>query len=179
MAEDKYSGLIEAILFYENELVSIEKIIKYTGLNKENIVKVLGQLMEKYNNSNHGIHIVEIAEGYCFQIKKEIFNDVKEIYNIKEKSRLTKTAMTVLSIIAYKQPITKNEIEDIRGVASDNAVRLLLEKNLIQITGRKDVLGKPLLYGTTKEFLKYFNLKSIKDLPQLNELKSEEFSLDD
>ena len=179
MAVNKYSGLIEAALFFENEVISKEKLMKITGLSEESLREIMTSLIDEYEKPMHGIHIIEVAEGYLFQIKKDAFFDLKQIYNIKEKSKLTRTVMTVLSIIAYKQPITKAEIEKIRGVASDNAVRILLEKNLIEIAGRKDVLGKPLMYGTTKEFLRHFNLKSINDLPQLNELKSEEFVLDE
>ena len=87
--------------------------------------------------------------------------------------------MMVLTIIAYKQPITKNEIEMTYGVAPDYAVKILLEKNLIQIVGRKEVIGKPLMFGTTQDFLKHFNLKSINDLPTINELKSDEFVIEE
>lgn len=176
---DKYSGLIEAILFYEAEVVQINKLNRLTGLQEEVIREMIDELNEEYDKGCHGIHIVEIAEGFTFQVKKEILNDIKEIYNLKDKSKLSKSALTVLSIIAYKQPITKNEIEDIRGVNSDNPVRVLMEKNLIEIVGRKEVLGKPLMYGTSKEFLKHFNLKSIEDLPKIEELKTTEFDTEE
>ncbi|MCG8569883.1 MAG: SMC-Scp complex subunit ScpB [Spirochaetes bacterium] len=178
MQIDKYSGLIEAMLFYENEVINMKTFKEKTDLSEEKIKEILNHLMEKYNDPLHGISIIEVAEGYTFQIKKEIVADFKQMFQIKEKQKLSKTVMTVLSIIAYKQPITKMEVEDIRGVSSDNAVRLLLEKNLIEIVGRKEALGKPLLYGTSKDFLKHFNLKSIDDLPQINELKSDEFTLE-
>ncbi|OHD13826.1 MAG: SMC-Scp complex subunit ScpB [Spirochaetes bacterium GWD1_27_9] len=179
MENDKYSSLIEAILFYENDVVSMEKLIKYTNIPEEKIRDVINELILQFENTNRGLTIVETPTGFILQIKKEILSEVRQIYNIKEKTKLSQSLLTVLSIIAYKQPITKTEIEDIRGVSSDNAVRTLLEKNLVQIVGRKEVLGRPLLYGTTEEFLKQFNLKDIKDLPQLNELKSEEFTIDE
>lgn len=177
MSVDKYSALIEAVLFYENEIVPLERLMKLTGLEKEKVVKIIEELKGKYGDQLHGITVTEIAGGYAMQIKKELFSDFKEIYSIKEKGRLSKSAMMVLSIIAYKQPITKSEIEEIRGVSPDNAIRILLEKNLIEIAGRKEALGKPLMYGTTQDFLKYFNLKSIQDLPTIQELKSEEFQI--
>jgi segregation and condensation protein B len=176
---DKYSALIETILFCENDVVMLNRIAKITGLTKEKIKEIVNQLNEEYQKDQHGLEIVELADGYSFQIKKEIYPFIKEYYNIKPQNKLSKSILTTLSIIAYKQPITKNEIEDIRGVSSDNAVKRLLELNYIEITGRKDVLGKPLLYGTTKEFLKHFNLKSITDLPKIDELKTDEFSLED
>lgn len=179
MAVDKYSAIIEAILFYENEVVSIEKLISITGLDGDKVVEIIRGLEDKYSDDLHGVTVVELAGGYCIQIKKEILPDLKSIYSIREKGKLSKSAMTVLSIIAYKQPITKHEIEDIRGVSADNHIRLLLEKKLIEIAGRKEVLGKPLMYGTTSDFLKFFNLKSIDDLPTINELKSDEFRPDD
>lgn len=172
---EKYSGLIEAMLYYENEIISLESIKKKTGLEEDKIREIIEKLIDDYSKKNHGITITEVAGGFTFQIKQEIFHDIKDLYNIKEKGNISKSVMTVLSIIAYKQPITKMEIEEIRGVSPDSAVRTLLEKNLIEIKGRKEVLGRPLMYGTTQQFLKYFNLKNIGDLPTLNELKSEEF----
>lgn len=174
---DKYSALIEAILFCENDVVKIEKLKKLTGLTEVKLKEIFAQLMSEYEKDVHGLRIVEVADGYTFQIKKEVFPFIKDFYKVKPQNKLSKSVLTVLSIIAYKQPITRHEIEEIRGVASDNAVRKLLELNYIEIAGRKDVLGKPLMYCTTSLFLKHFNLKNIKDLPEVGELKSEEFSL--
>ena len=179
MAIDKYSAIIEAILFYEGDVIKPEYIMKTTGLTKEKITEIMTNLKNEYENNIHGLQIVELADGYSFQIKKEIYPEIKELYKLKPQNKLSKMNLTVLSIIAYKQPITKQEIEEIRGVSCDSSIKRLLEFNYIQIIGRKDVVGKPLLYGTTDEFLKHFNLKSIKDLPQINELKSDEFSLED
>jgi segregation and condensation protein B len=176
---DKYFGLIQAILLYENDIVSVEKLKNDTGLEEEKIRLIIGELQKEFEKEIHGITVAEVAGGFIIQAKKEIYQDIKQIYGIKEKAKLSQSALTVLSIIAYKQPITKLEIDEIRGVSSDNAIKILLEKNLIEITGRKEALGRPLLYGTTNEFLKCFNLKSIDDLPQLNELKSDEFSIEE
>jgi segregation and condensation protein B len=176
---DKYSALIEAILFCENDVVKIEKIEKITGLGKDKILDILKKLTEEFNNDSHGIMISELADGYTFQLKRDIIPEIKEYYNIKNENKLTKSIITVLSVIAYKQPITKAELEQLKGTAADNAIKKLLELNLIKITGRKEAFGKPLLYGTTPDFLKYFNLKSIEDLPKIGELKSDEFSNDE
>lgn len=171
--------IIEAIIFYENDIVNIDKIVKLTGFDRDTIINSINELNLKYEENNHAFFIDEVDNGYFFNIKKKIFNELKEVYNIKSKTKLSQSVLTVLSIIAYKQPITKSELEDIRGVSSDNAIKILLEKNLIEIVGRKDVIGRPLMYGTTVEFLKFFNLKSIKDLPAITELKSEEFVINE
>jgi len=176
---DSNEPIVEAILFYETEGITIEKISKFTGLTKEKVSEIIDILTDRYKSENFGIEIAENDGEYSFQIKRDINSKLKQMFNLKDKGRLSNSMLTVLSIIAYKQPITKLEIEDIRGVASDNAVKTLLEKNLIKIMGRKEVLGRPLLYGTTDEFLRQFNLTDIKDLPQLNELKSEEFEPDE
>jgi segregation and condensation protein B len=176
---DKYSALIEAILFCENDVVRFEKIIKITGLEREKITEIVAELMIEYNKENHGIMISEVADGYTFQLKREIIPDIKEFYQIKNENKLSKSILTVLSIIAYKQPVTKAEVEQFKGSAADTAIKRLLELNLIKITGRKEAFGKPLLYGTTDDFLKYFNLKSIEDLPKIGELKSDEFTNDE
>jgi segregation and condensation protein B len=179
LSVDKYSGIIESILFYENDIVKVDKLIKVTGLPKRKVIEIINKLIEEYDKEIHGLKIIELADGYTFQTKKEIFPFIREFYNLKLQNKLTKTLLTVLSIIAYKQPITKGEIESIRGVNSDNPVKRLIELDYIQILGRKEVLGKPLIYGTTATFLKDFNLKSIKDLPKVGEIKGEEFSLEE
>jgi len=171
-------GIVEAILFYENNIISIEKLIEYTSFTREKIVEIVDNLNEKYENSTHGLFIAKVSDGLILQIKRDYLYKIKEIYNIKGKTKLPKSILTVLSIVAYKQPITKLEIDEIRGVSSDNAIKTLLEKNFIKIIGKKDTLGRPLLYGTADEFLKQFNLKDIKDLPKIDELKTKEFSLD-
>ena len=102
---------------------------------------------------------------------------LKERYGKKNEGKLSRSAMETLSIIAYQQPVTKAEIEAIRGVSADNMVRLLIERNLIKEVGKKDVPGKPVQYGTTKDFLKFFRLQSIADLPKLDETENERFEL--
>jgi len=176
---EQEEAVIEALLFYETDGITADKISKFTGFSKERVSELLDTLLGKYSLPNYGIEIIEDEGSYLFQIKKNINTKLKEMINLKDKGRLSNSVLTVLSIIAYKQPITKFEIEDIRGVSSDNAIKTLLEKNLIKIVGRKEALGRPLLYGTTDEFLRHFNLSDIKDLPQIDELKSEEFELDE
>jgi segregation and condensation protein B len=109
--------------------------------------------------------------------KKEYWDSLRERYGKKSEGKLSKAALETLSIIAYKQPITRSEIEQIRGVAADTMIRLLLDKSLIRETGKKDAPGKPIQYGTTRDFLKFFRLESIADLPKLNEVESDRFEL--
>ncbi len=176
MEKNESVVLIESILFYEKESITANGLSKITGLEVADIHEIIDSLKSHYRE-HHGFDIVETADGYSIQLKKETYKIIKDIYDIKPKNGLSKSLMTVLSIIAYKQPITKGEIEEIRGVSSDNAVKVLLEKGIIEITGRKEAVGKPILYGTSQLFLKLFNLRSINDLPKINELKSEEFGL--
>ena len=146
MNTDKYSALIESILYCENDIVTPDRLVKLTGLSFDAIKDIMDRLIEEYNKEVHGLMIVEVADGYSFKIKKEILPFIKEFYKLKSQNKLSRSILTVLSIIAYKQPITKNEIDLIRGVSSDNAIKRLMEFNYIQIVGRKDVVGKPLLY---------------------------------
>ena len=118
-----------------------------------------------------------ITGGWCLVTKKEFWNVLKEQYGSKREGRLSRSAMETLSIIAYSQPITRAEIESIRGGGVDNMIRLLVERNLIKEVGRKEVPGRPIQFGTTKEFLKLFRLNSIADLPKLDEDEAQRFEL--
>jgi segregation and condensation protein B len=109
--------------------------------------------------------------------KREYWDSLKDRYGKKNDSRLSKAALETLAIVAYSQPVTRAEIEQIRGVSADNMIRLLMEKALVRETGKKDVPGKPVQYGTTREFLKFFRLESIADLPKLNESENDRFEL--
>jgi segregation and condensation protein B len=118
-----------------------------------------------------------ITGGWALVPKKDIWDVLKERYGNKNEGKLSRSALETLSIIAYSQPITRAEIEAIRGVSADNMIRLLAERNLIKEVGKKDAPGKPVQFGTTKEFLKFFRLNSISDLPKLEETESERFEL--
>ena len=118
-----------------------------------------------------------ITGGWTLVPKTEYWEQLKERYGEKNSGKLSKSAIETLSIIAYSQPVTRGEIESIRGVSADNMIRLLIERNLIKEVGRKDVPGRPIQFGTTKEFLKFFHLNSIADLPKLDENEEERFEL--
>ncbi|MDR6240230.1 segregation and condensation protein B [Aureibacter tunicatorum] len=122
-------------------------------------------LVEKYNDDDYAFSIYEINEGYIFKTKPAYKHFINTLTKVQSKKKLSASALETLSIIAYKQPVTKGEVEKIRGVNSDYAVKRLLEKGLIEIRGKSDLLGRPLLYGTSDFFMEYFGLASINDLP--------------
>ena len=141
------------------------------------IEQCLDGLKEKYSQESSGVELSKITGGWTLTPKKEFWEVLKERYGNKNAGRLSRSAMEVLSIIAYKQPITRAEIEAIRGVPPDNMIRILQERQLVKEVGRKDAPGRPCQFGTTKEFLKFFNLNSIAELPALDEKESERFEL--
>lgn len=177
MEFNKETALVETILFLESEPLTTKILSNKAQLSEEVIEKCIEKLQEKYAAENSGIELVMITGGWCLSPKKEYWDVLKEFYGLKREGRLSKSAMETLSIIAYSQPITRAEIEAIRGVSVDNMIRLLIERNLIKEVGKKEVPGRPTLFGTTKEFLKLFRLNSIAELPKLDEDEQERFEL--
>src|SRR5262245_50502184 len=160
-------GVIEAILFVNEKPVTLEQIKKVIDtVSVADIKKVLQEMQAEFEKRRNGMTIVEIAGGYQMLSNPLFANYVRDFYKTKHKEKLSKPALETLAIIAYKQPVSRADIETIRGVNSDGVVVHLIEKELIKIVGRKDVPGKPYLYGTTKQFLEYFGLKSLDDLPK-------------
>jgi len=173
----KETALVEAVLFLESEPLSAKMISNKSQLSEEVVEQCLEKLKEKYTSEDSGVELVMITGGWCLSPKKEYWEVLKELYGSKREGHLSKSAMETLAIIAYSQPITRAEIESIRGVGVDNMVRLLLERNLIKEVGKKEAPGRPTLFGTTKEFLKLFRLNSISELPKLDEDDEERFEL--
>lgn len=182
-----YNSIIEALIFSSDDPIPSSEIIKaikeidgsdieITPKDVENAVEFLN---EKYEDDEKSFNIKKIANGFAFGTKSEYAKYVGFLSSDKSKRRLSQAALETLSIIAYKQPITKPEIENLRGVNSDYMMNTLLEKNLITIKGRSEGIGRPLLYVTTDEFLKYFGLNKISDLPKPREvddiMKDEDF----
>jgi len=174
----KETALIEAIIFLEGEPLDEASLSRISGLSRDIIAKALLTLDARYANADSGLELARIAGGIMLSPKKELWDNLRDRYGKKNESRLSRAAMETLSIIAYSQPVTRAEVEAIRGVQADNMIRLLVEKNLIREMGKKDVPGKPVQYGTTKEFLKVFRLESIADLPKLSESEAERFELE-
>lgn len=174
---DGETALLETVLFLESEPQSSEVLSKITRLDVETVNQCVERLREKYANADSGIEISQIVGGWILTPKKECFDLVKERYGKRNEGRLSKAAIETLSIIAYSQPITRAEIESIRHVSADNMMKILIDRKFIKEVGKKDIPGKPTMYGTTKEFLEFFHLQSIADLPQLDEKESERFEL--
>lgn len=177
MELNKETALLETVLFLESEPLSVKVLSNKSQLSEEVVEKCLENLKEKYEDETSGIELAMITGGWCLAPKKEYWDVLKEQYGTKRDGRLSKSAMETLSIIAYSQPITRAEIEQIRGVSVDNMIRLLIERNLIKEVGKKEVPGRPTLFGTTKEFLKLFRLNSISELPKLDEEEEDRFEL--
>ena len=174
---DSETALLETVLFLESEPQPVENLAKITQFSEDVVNECIEHLQEKYSNADSGIELSKIIGGWILTPKKDSFDLVKERYGKKNEGRLSKAAIETLSIIAYSQPITRAEIESIRHVNADNMMRVLLDRKFIKEVGKKDIPGKPVLYGTTKEFLEFFHLQSIADLPQLDEKESERFDL--
>lgn len=161
--------VVEGVLFVAGEGVDVDEFKTRFEMNDREFNKCLDIIKEKYAEDS-GINLIRFKNKVQLCSNPQIANEIAEILNpIRERS-LTKTAMETVAIIAYKQPITRLEIENIRGVNSDYAIQLLQANNLIEVVGRKDTIGKPVLFGTTETFLKRFELESIDDLPNYNEL---------
>ena len=174
---EKETALVETVLFLESEPQNAEKLSIITKLSVEVVNETILKLKEKYADADSGIELAEITGGWQLVPKKEMFNLVRERYGKKNGGMLSKAALETLSIIAYSQPITRAEIESLRHVSADNMMRILFDRKFIKEVGKKDVPGKPTLYGTTKEFLEFFHLQNISELPQLDEMDSERFVL--
>ncbi len=172
---EQMEAAIEAILFSAGEAVETERIAKAIGHDKETTRKLVRQLMLKYQGADRGIKIIELDDSFQMCTKQEYYDYLVAIALQPKKAVLTDVMLETLSIIAYKQPVTRMEIEKIRGVKCDHAVNKLLEYHLIQELGRLDAPGRPIVFGTTEEFLRYFGVQSTEDLPEINPVKLEDF----
>jgi segregation and condensation protein B len=175
---DREAALLEAILYLESEALDEAALTRISGLSRESVEKALGLLAERYTQIGSGIELSRIGGGITLSPKREYWESLRERYGRRNENRLSRAAMETLSIIAYSQPVTRGEIEAIRGVQADNMIRLLAEKQFIREVGKKDVPGKPAQYGTTAEFLRFFRLNSIADLPKLDEREADRFELE-
>jgi len=163
--------VVEALLFSSEGPLTAAKMREIVpDLTDGKIREIVNQLNEAYETSGRAFRIQEVAGGYQMFTLPEFAPYIEQLFQSRQKSKLSQKALETLAIIAYKQPITRQEIEDIRGVNSDGIIRTLLARGLITIAGRAEAPGSPFLYKTTKTFLEYFGLKSLKDLPKLKEI---------
>ena len=166
-------GVIEALLFTSEKPVTLEQFRDtIEGVDAREIRETIAALTQEYAEKKSGISIIEIAGGYQMLSNPDYAMYVKRFYRTRRKEKLSKPALETLAIVAYKQPVTRLDIELIRGVNSDGVVEHLLGKGLIKIGGRRDIPGRPFIYNTTKQFLEYFGLRSLDDLPKLEDFSS-------
>ncbi len=175
MEEKNYEAIIEAILFTMGESVELEKIASAIDLEKSITKEIIERMMAHYEDDSIGLQIIELDGAYQMCTKKEMYEYLIKVAKQPKRHALTDVLLETLSIIAYKQPITKVEIEKIRGVSCDHAVNKLVEYRLVCELGRLDAPGRPLLFGTTEEFLRSFGVQSVDELPTLNPVQLEEF----
>ena len=175
---DREAAVLETILFLESEPVDKASLSRISGLGVDVVEAALDHLRDGLAADCHGVELVEMGGGWLLAPKRDLWESLKDRYGRKNEQKLSRAALETLSIIAYSQPVTRAEVEAIRGVAADNMIRFLLEKGFIKEVGKKDAPGKPIQYGTTKDFLKFFRLGSISDLPKLDELERDRFELE-
>ena len=175
MEIEKLQSAIEAILFTMGDSVELEKLASAIGHNEETTKKLIHNMMDKYEAQDRGIRIIELDNAYQLCTKKEMYEYLIRVAKQPKRNVLTDVLLETLSIVAYKQPVTKLEIEKIRGVKSDHAVNKLVEYGLVEETGRLDAPGRPLLFGTTEEFLRRFSVHSLDELPVLDQEQIEHF----
>ena len=171
----KLEAAVEAILFTMGDSVELTTLAKALQLDTETTKRLMANMMDRYQAEDRGLQIIELEQAYQMCTKKEYYEYLIRIAMQPKKPSLTEVMLETLSIIAYKQPVTKAEIEKIRGVKCDHAVNKLVEYNLVKELGRLDAPGRPLLFGTTEQFLRCFGVKSLEELPEMGTVQLEEF----
>jgi segregation and condensation protein B len=168
---DDLKAIIESLVFVSETPISAKKLGEILNTVEVNeIAQVLDDLMRDYEERKSGLRLAEVAGGYQFRTRDDLGPWVKKLKGMKP-ALLSRAALETLAVIAYRQPVMKSEIEKVRGVDVSGTLKGLLEKNLVRIVGRKDVPGRPIIYGTTRKFLEVFNLKDLSELPTLRELR--------
>ena len=171
MDKKEVKAIIEALLFIWGDPLDLKDISSILELDNEEVKTIINEMIDEFNFERRGIKIIQIDDSYQMSTRTEHFEWIKKLYNPKTSKTLSSAALETLSIVAYNQPITKSEIEIIRGVRCDKALDTLLEKEIIEERGRLERTGRPIIYGTTKEFLRCFGLTSLEELPSLEEVE--------
>jgi segregation and condensation protein B len=165
-------SILEAILFVSGEPLSVDRLLGVVeGVAREELMSTLRALQADYAAEGRGLQLVEVAGGFQITTRPDCAPWIKRLERAKEGAKLSRSAMETLSIVAYKQPVVRAEIEQIRGVESAAVLKTLLERRLVRIVGRRDAPGRPIMYGTTRQFLQAFGLKDLSDLPALRDIK--------
>jgi len=168
MDNREVKSIIEALLFIWGDPLSLQDLSEVLGKKKEDIKEIISEMIDDFNYNRRGLQIIQINDSFQLCTRSEHFEWITKLCTPRYNRTLSNAALETLSIIAYKQPITKAEIEMIRGVKCDKALNTLLEKSLVREVGRLEKTGRPILYGTTEEFLKCFGLATLDELPQLD-----------
>lgn len=164
--------IIEAVIFAADVPVSADQLMQLIEtLNGDTVMQLIHELQQEYEASQRSFQLVEIANGFQICTRDEYAPWIKKFYTTEISSRLSGSALEALAVIAYKQPATRAEVEEVRGVNSDSVIHTLLERNLIQVLGRKQAPGMPMIYGTTMDFLMHFGLKNLSELPSVEEIE--------
>ncbi len=177
MEDYELKSILESLLFVSTEPLVLDQLVRVLALqeqepaDKERVLAILQKLQEEYREMGRGLQLVEVAGGYQLTTRPENAPWIKQLHAVRTASRLSRPALETLAIVTYRQPVTTPEIEAIRGVDCSGVLKTLLERRLIKIVGRKEAVGKPMLYGTTQEFLQYFGLRDLSELPPLKDLE--------
>ena len=165
-------SILEALLFVSHEPITVEKLVTILeGVAKSQVVQTLRVMQTEYEQDERGLRLSEVAGGFLLTSKPEHGHYIRRLGKVKSVSKLSRSALETLAIVSYKQPITRLDIEKLRGVESSGVLRTLLDQKLVRIVGRQDVPGRPILYGTSKQFLQRFGLRDLRDLPPLKEIE--------
>lgn len=166
-------GIIEGLLFVWGDPLSLKDIKNILELDEQEVSRLIDEMIDEFNYNRRGLRIIKINDKYQLTTRPEHHEWISQLFEDNKSNSLSSAALETLAIIAYKQPITKAEIENIRGVRCDKALETLLNKDLIKEVGRLERTGRPIVYGTTEEFLRYFGIKNISDLPDIHDVNED------
>ena len=164
-------ALVEALIFSSKNKLPRSIIKEITSFSEEKLERIIIYLEKKYQSSESGIQLKEYNDSYIFQTKKEFAEDIEQLFNITKVSSLSTASMETLAIIAYRQPVTRSEIEEIRGVKVERTLSTLRKYELIEEVGRKETIGNPIIYGTTDQFLEYLDIEDLNQLPEIERVE--------
>jgi len=173
MDDKEIKSIVEGLLFAWGDPLSIKDISKILNIEEKHVSKLINEMIDEFNYDRRGLKIIRIKDKYQLTTRPEHYEWISMLFQDNKGNNLSTAALETLAIIAYKQPITKAEIEAIRGVRCDKAIETLLNRELIKEIGRLERTGRPIVYGTTEEFLKYFGIRDLDDLPDINDLNTE------
>ncbi|HSR13091.1 MAG TPA: SMC-Scp complex subunit ScpB [Thermodesulfobacteriota bacterium] len=171
MEDNQIKSILEGLIFVSDGPLSLERMKEVVGIPKRDLQRVISVMMEEYRKEERGFLLTEVADGFQFRTRPDHVEWIRKLKKVKP-SLMSQPALETLAIVAYRQPVVRAEVEKIRGVDSGGVLRTLLERKLIKIIGKKDIPGKPLVYGTSKKFLEVFGLKDLSHLPTLKDLES-------